>query len=420
MSIPNSKIEEIHTFEKNIDYISFRESSFFTYNKWISLFGAFNFTIFYGLDLLLDLPNLASILFTRLGVSFYLLILFLLLKTKKNTRMLNNIICFCIFYGASLGSSVIVLLGGGFTIPYWSFLIYIYIPWFLLVPYSYKRKFFHALIFSILQLIILFLFSKENYILKEVYIYCFFLFTFIIIFTIFSIVIDTTYINIYKLTVNLKLEREKSEGLLLNILPKTISEQLKKSKGLISSSHEDVSIIFADIVGFTELSKNLDSERLVYILNEIFSDFDRLAIVHRIEKIKIIGDSYMAVSGAPDDNQNHVDDALSFAKAIFYSFKDINEKLNLKLKIRIGVHRGSVVSGVIGFTKFAYDLWSVSVNFASRLESSCLPDHIHVSKSFLEKVTDKEGFFLSEATYLKGIGIIDTYLLNPRSIKNTK
>ena len=90
----------------------------------------------------------------------------------------------------------------------------------------------------------------------------------------------------------------------------------------------------------------------------------------------------MAVSGAPDDNQNHADDALSFAKAIFYSFKDINEKLNLKLKIRIGVHRGSVVSGVIGFTKFAYDLWSVSVNFASRLESSCLPDHIHVSKSF--------------------------------------
>ncbi|NES83266.1 MAG: PAS domain S-box protein [Moorea sp. SIO2B7] len=213
-------------------------------------------------------------------------------------------------------------------------------------------------------------------------------------------------------------EREKSEALLLNILPKAIADQLKEDQSAIAEHFDDVTILFADIVGFTPLSAKMPPTALVNFLNQIFSSFDQLAENHGLEKIKTIGDAYMVAGGLPIPNPNH-------AEAIAQMALDMQEAIALlpaaygeRLQIRIGINTGSVVAGVIGIKKFIYDLWGDTVNVASRMESSGIPGFIQVTEVTYEHLKDK--YILEErgAIAVKGKGDMITYWLRGRKVRH--
>lgn len=176
----------------------------------------------------------------------------------------------------------------------------------------------------------------------------------------------------------LQLEQEKSEQLLLNVLPAPIAERLKQSPGVIADHFDEVTVLFADIVGFTALSATMDPESVVTMLNEVFSLFDQLAEQHRLEKIKTIGDAYMVVGGLPMPRSDHAQAVVAMALDMCQSVRSL---LHSTLSVRIGIHSGPVVAGVIGRKKFIYDLWGDTVNIASRMESHGFTDKIQITEA---------------------------------------
>lgn len=210
------------------------------------------------------------------------------------------------------------------------------------------------------------------------------------------------------------IERKKSEKLLLNILPVQIADRLKKNEDFIADGFQNVSILFADIAGFTPLSNRLKPERLVAILNELFTHFDSLAEKYKLEKIKTIGDAYMAAAGLPEPDKNHAINCVNMALDMrdFMSATRIPEAENLSL--RIGIHSGNVVAGVIGRKKFAYDLWGDAVNTASRMESHGIPGEIQITSDVKDLV--KDHFLLTERglVEVKGKGLLKTYFVKER------
>lgn len=212
----------------------------------------------------------------------------------------------------------------------------------------------------------------------------------------------------------LQLEKEKSERLLLNILPRAIADRLKRGERTIADSHAHVTVLFADLVGFSQLSRATAPHDMVNLLNEVFSHFDRLAERHGLEKIKTIGDNYMLVGGLPLARDDHAAAVATMALEMLEDVARINVKNQRQMSIRIGINTGPVVAGVIGRKKFTYDLWGDTVNLASRMESLGLPDHIHVSSS--TRAALDGGFVLTERgrVVCKGVGEITTYFLTGR------
>ena len=211
-------------------------------------------------------------------------------------------------------------------------------------------------------------------------------------------------------------EKDKSDKLLLNILPKDIANRLKSGESVIADKHNEVSILFADIVEFTPQTKNLNPVELVSILNDIFSKFDDLSVKYGIEKIKTIGDNYFSVSGLNQNSKISAKNLVSMAIDMIKTINKINSDLKLmELNIRIGIHSGPVVAGVIGKNKFAYDLWGASVNMASRMESSGFKNKIQISERTYELVKDYYKCEIREGVKIKGIGITNTYLVSGRT-----
>ncbi|MFK5970629.1 MAG: adenylate/guanylate cyclase domain-containing protein [Candidatus Marithrix sp.] len=212
----------------------------------------------------------------------------------------------------------------------------------------------------------------------------------------------------------LQIEQEKSEKLLLNILPKAIADRLKVGVHTIADKFEDVTVLFSDLVGFTELSAGVSASDLVEKLNQIFIAFDRLSEKHGLEKIKTIGDAYMLVGGLPTPRDDHVEAVADMAIEMLDEIAWLNEQNQEDFKIRIGMHTGPVVAGVIGKHKFNYDLWGDTVNTASRMESHGVSDEIQVSEVVYNRLKDK--FFLEERGLIeiKGKGKMNTYLLKGR------
>ena len=207
-------------------------------------------------------------------------------------------------------------------------------------------------------------------------------------------------------------EQEKSENLLLNILPEEIAERLKKGESNIATKHDNVTMLFADIVNFTPQSKDLNPNKLIVILNKIFSSFDDLSTKYKIEKIKTIGDSYFAVSGLNDEASTSAINIIKMAKEMIQSVSNINKNTTeMNIQIRIGIHSGSVVTGVIGKHKFAYDLWGAAVNMASRMESTSKPGKIHISDQVKILVKDKFSYKRRKKIEVKGVGLINSYFV---------
>ncbi|NEO28341.1 MAG: PAS domain-containing protein, partial [Kamptonema sp. SIO4C4] len=218
----------------------------------------------------------------------------------------------------------------------------------------------------------------------------------------------------------LKLEQKKSEALLVNILPQDIVEQLKQQqsslpqpgeKTLIAQHHQATTILFADIVGFTPLSAQLSPIELIDLLNDIFSAFDHLLDRYHLEKIKTIGDAYMVAAGLPIPRPDHVEAIAQMALDMQAAIQQFHVKPNKPCQIRIGIHTGSVVAGVIGIKKFIYDLWGDTVNVASRMESTGCPNKIQVTEPIYQQLKDRHHFETRGRVKVKGKGEMTTYWL---------
>lgn len=213
---------------------------------------------------------------------------------------------------------------------------------------------------------------------------------------------------------SLRLARKKSELLLLNILPQPLAERLKRGQRTIAENFEAVTVLFADLVDFTEFSTETSPTQLVEILNGIFSKFDRLAQQHKVEKIKTIGDAYMAVAGLPTPRPDHAQAIAQMALDMQAAIAQYNRENNSVFKLRIGINSGPVVAGIIGIKKFSYDLWGDTVNTASRMESHGIPGYIQMTAATYELLREEYLFEERGPIPVKSKGEMTTYLLMGR------
>ncbi|MGQ4649424.1 adenylate/guanylate cyclase domain-containing protein [Lyngbya aestuarii] len=209
----------------------------------------------------------------------------------------------------------------------------------------------------------------------------------------------------------LRNQKEETDRLLLNILPCAIANRLKRGSGTIADDFAEVTVLFADIVSFTEFSAKISPTETVEMLNEIFSEFDQLAQQHGLEKIKTIGDAYMVVGGLPTPQDNHAEAIANMALDMQATIPIFRNKIGKDFSIRIGINTGPAVAGVIGLKKFSYDLWGDTVNVASRMESQGLAGQIQVATDCYERLKEKYLFKERGAIFVKGKGLMKTYLL---------
>jgi len=209
----------------------------------------------------------------------------------------------------------------------------------------------------------------------------------------------------------LAVEQAKSERLLLNILPAPIAQQLKEEERTIADNFAEVTVMFADIVGFTELASQTRPIELVEILNVIFSEFDQLTEEHGLEKIKTIGDAYMVVGGLPVQKPNHAEAIAAMALDMQDRITEFCKDTGKALSIRIGINTGPVIAGIIGTKKFIYDLWGDTVNIASRMESHGIPGSIQVTEATYKRLRKEYLFEERGPIQVKGKGQMNCYLL---------
>lgn len=211
----------------------------------------------------------------------------------------------------------------------------------------------------------------------------------------------------------LAMEKMRSEKLLLNVLPQSIANRLKDNDMRIADSYDSVTVLFADLVGFTELTSSMPPTELVELLSQLFSRFDELADKHGLEKIKTIGDGYMVVGGAPTNVKDHAKSVVTLALEMFDALSAFNKETNNSLAMRVGVNTGPVVAGVIGTSKFSYDLWGDTVNMASRMEQTALKNSIQLSGETYQLAKKHFDFSKRKQVQIKGKGKVDTYMLKP-------
>jgi len=220
------------------------------------------------------------------------------------------------------------------------------------------------------------------------------------------------------LTASARAEKElaaaygESERLLLNILPAPIADRLKTTSGMIADDHEKVAILFADIVGFTEMSSRLPPAKLVELLNSVFNAIDELAAKYGVEKIKTIGDAYMMVAGLPSPDADPDETIARLALELQNTVSQFEDPVSGEpVRMRIGINSGSVVAGVIGNRKFAYDLWGDAVNVAARMEATSEEARIQVTDSFASSLRDRFQFEHRGDVEIKGKGLMSTSFL---------
>jgi class 3 adenylate cyclase len=205
-------------------------------------------------------------------------------------------------------------------------------------------------------------------------------------------------------------EQQRSERLLLNVLPASIATRLKAGEGVIADAFPEVTVLFADIVDFTRRSRQISPSQVVAVLNDLFSAFDQLAERQGLEKIKTIGDAYMVAGGLPDPRPDHVEAIAEMALAMRHT-----DPSGQPLQVRIGIDTGPVEAGVIGTSKFSYDLWGDTVNTASRMESHGIAGCIQVTDRTYQRLRDRYRFQRRGPIQVRGMGEMVTYLLLGRN-----
>jgi adenylate cyclase len=212
----------------------------------------------------------------------------------------------------------------------------------------------------------------------------------------------------------LEVEQAKSERLLLNVLPRPVAARLKETEGIIADACPDVTVLFADIVGFTPLSERLPAAELVGVLDNVFARWDALAAKLGVEKIKTIGDAYMAAAGVPVARDDHLEAIAEMALAMRPEVERVAAETGLTLEVRIGIDSGPVVAGVIGRSKFIYDLWGDTVNTASRMESHAVASTIQVTERVRDRLRERYELRQRGTIDVKGKGPMSVYVLSGR------
>lgn len=219
-----------------------------------------------------------------------------------------------------------------------------------------------------------------------------------------------------QIEMELRQQRKQADRLLVNILPYQIATRLKSGARTIAENFDDVTVLFADLVDFTAASGQMNPKQLVSLLNEIFSTFDRLAEQHGLEKIKTIGDAYMAAAGLPVPRLDHADAVALMALDMQQSMDKFLRPDGNPFQLRIGINTGSVIAGVIGMRKFAYDLWGDTVNIASRMETTGLPGLIQVTPEVYVRLKNRFLFERRGTISIKGRGQMESYWLMRRRV----
>ena len=220
---------------------------------------------------------------------------------------------------------------------------------------------------------------------------------------------------VFYLLSRLSAERERAESLLLNVLPRSIARRLKMSGGAIADQFDECSVLFADISGFTDHTRQVAPTQLIEELNTIFTAFDQLTEQRGAQKIKTIGDGYMVVAGVPEAHPDHLQAICDLALDMQAAMRELGDQLGVDLKVRIGIHTGPVVAGIIGTARFSYDLWGETVNLASRIEASGEPGMIQVSSDVARKAGNGYRFASAGTVDLKGIGQVETFWLEGKA-----
>ena len=216
----------------------------------------------------------------------------------------------------------------------------------------------------------------------------------------------------YRIERSIEIEKQKTEELLLNVLPRDVMEELRIKGKVEPVAYENVSVFFCEIANFQELSAVIDAETLVNELNDIYELFDGIVEKHSCVRIKTFGETYMAVCGAPVPNPDHAEKILSCAKEFLAAVQKRNETVEVKLQIKIGVNSGSVIAGIVGIKKYTYDVFGDTVNTASRMKSLCGGMQIKVSPGTYRLTSGKFSFLKQPVVDVKGKGLMETYNLS--------
>ncbi len=222
----------------------------------------------------------------------------------------------------------------------------------------------------------------------------------------------------FKLQKQLAKEKSFADDLLLKVFPKGIVEEMQSKGANIASAHSNVSILFADLVGFTKLASETPPARLIRMLHDLFTRFDVLADAYGVEKIKTMGDAYMAVAGCPNPTPDHAKRMAYFALAIRSSLEDFNRTYDTAINLRIGIHTGSVVAGVICDKRISFDIWGDAVNITSRLESMASPGEIVLSRAVVPFLENSFSWTDLRAVELKGRGVVEVVTLGEAVYEN--
>ena len=273
----------------------------------------------------------------------------------------------------------------------------------------YKTILFFVI--SIEAVLISLLFGDRVWVGSDITINLFHLFNFLMVFVV--VVVAGLYLTSLVRNAEHALEEAlaQSDALLNNVMPSVIAGRLKKTNEVIADSFPDTSILFADIVDFTPLSKSMTPVEVVSLLNDLFSRIDVLVEKYNLEKIKTIGDAYMVAAGVPIRRSDHAEVIVAFAIDLQKTLIAYNQETGYDLQFRIGINSGPVVAGVIGKLRFLYDLWGDSVNTASRMESHGIPNEIQVTEETRKILLGKYKFEDRGIVDIKGKGPMRTYLL---------
>ena len=222
---------------------------------------------------------------------------------------------------------------------------------------------------------------------------------------------QTLEVKVKERTKDLQLQTDKTEKLMLNILPNSIADRLKQGETDIADKHLNTTILFSDLVGFSKMSSQKSPEELVFLLNDLFKRFDIRATELGLEKIKTIGDAYMVAGGLPTVDDSHAIQVTKMALGMHEDLANFNKEHGLDFEMRIGINSGPVVAGIIGHSKFSYDLWGNTVNTASRMESTSIPGKVQVSPSTYELIKTHFEVRAHQEVECKGLGLIMTYFV---------
>lgn len=227
-----------------------------------------------------------------------------------------------------------------------------------------------------------------------------------------NVAIDRSSRGAFALSEALEAERAKNEAMIYNMLPQAAVERIRDGR-VVADSYADASVIFIDMVGFTKLAQRVSPGHLVELLNSFFNHADKCAAEHGVEKVKTIGDAYLAMAGGNLTSRNSADDAIAFARSVLAGVDELQRIGGVEVGLRVGIHSGPVVGGVIGATRMAYDYWGETVNMAARLEGTAPVNGIAISESTWLRAKDRTAFGAPHSELLKGVGETCVYHAGP-------